>query len=398
MSTCSILCIYHNNRFVAAQTSGGDGNPEATGLAILRWLFAKGNIRRLLSKIHLVQPPANQDENYENSFISLNVIATLSGPIEHLCKLDFAGERLFWEWSYVVDLDAGVLEVYETDMDFRGPMEGRFAEAGIFQQVLKATFSFADFPSTEDEFVQACYREDGPTMPSGWRLPEVPQEIETDVLVRQGLLARRAVDPASPVAFTNEDEGDDPGLDSDDEIETGTRHLVCVYHNSTFVVAQCGAWDGFPEKVGLAVLRFLTPDNIRRLRERIHLVPPPVPRNVDHDGRAVSILREIASATRTVKHSFQLGFAGNGGMCKWCYVVDLDSGALEVYRGREVGRVPGLRAPYRSVGAGRLANAGVTQQVLQAVFSFDDLPGDEDVFMAACGGVMGEDGYFDWSL
>lgn len=291
-----------------------------------------------------------------------------------------------------------MLEVYETDMDFRGPMEGRFAEAGIFQQVLKATFSFADFPSTEDEFVQACYREDGPTMPSGWRLPEVPQEIETDVLVRQGLLARRAVDPASPVAFTNEDEGDDPGLDSDDEIETGTRHLVCVYHNSTFVVAQYGAWDGFPEKVGLAVLRFLTPDNIRRLRERIHLVPPPVPRNVDHDGRAVSILREIASATRTVKHSFQLGFAGNGGMCKWCYVVDLESGALEVYRGREVGRVPGLRAPYRSVGAGRLANAGVTQQVLQAVFSFDDLPGDEDVFMAACGGVMGEDGYFDWSL
>jgi hypothetical protein len=298
-------------------------------------------------------------------------------------------------------LDAGALEVYEGNENFRGPMQGRFAEAGVVRQVLKATFSFADLPGDEEEeeFVQACYREDGPTMMGGWRLPQVPREFEADVLVRQaeGFIRRQTAQYAPSVAFVDE-EGEDSGLEDEDEVESGTRHLVCIYHNGAFVVAQYDAWDGFPEIAGLAVLRFLTPENVWRLRERIHLVPPPVPRDLDHDRKAVSTLGEIACATRAVKHSFQLGFTSNGGMCAWCYVVDLDAGVLEVYRGRSVGRVLRLLSPYRSVGAGRLAGVGVTQQVLQAVFSFDDLPGDEDAFMAACGGVRGEDGYFDWSL
>jgi hypothetical protein len=407
MGTRSILCIYHNSHFVATQTGTGDGYPEVTGLAILRWLLIKANIQRLLSKIHLVQPPAsyNDNKNYENSFISLNLITNSTRPIQHLCKLNLASSSggLWREWTYVVDLDAGALEVYEGNEDFRGPMQGRFAEAGVVRQVLKATFSFADLPGDEEEeeFVQACYREDGPTMMGGWRLPQVPREFEADVLVRQaeGFVRRQTAQYAPSVAFVDEEEGEDSGLeDEEDEVESGTRHLICIYHNGAFVVAQYGAWDGFPEIAGLAVLHFLTPENVWRLRERIHLVPPPVPRNLDHDRKAVSILGEIASATRAVKHSFQLGFASNGGMCAWCYVVDLDAGVLEVYRGRSVGRVLRLLSPYRSVGAGRLAGVGVTQQVLQAVFSFDDLPGDEDAFMAACGGVRGEDGYFDWSL
>jgi hypothetical protein len=86
-------------------------------------------------------------------------------------------------------------------------------------------------------------------------------------------------------------------------------------------------------------------------------------------------------------------------LCEWCYVVDLDAGALEVYRGQSAGRVSRQMPPYRSVGFIRAERfAGVTGQVLQAVFRFDDLPGDEDAFMAACGGVRSEDGYFDWSL
>jgi hypothetical protein len=204
------------------------------------------------------------------------------------------------------------------------------------------------------------------------------------------------------VAF-DEDGGEDHDTEQEkDGPETGTRHLVCIYHKGAFIIAQYGCWDGYPEVAGLAILRFfLTPNNIRRLLERVHLVPPPMPRNVDHDKMAVSILKTIASATRTVKHSFQLGFASNGAICQWCYVVDLDAGTLEVYRGRTAGRVSRLQPPYRSagvLGAGRFADAGVTQQELQAIFSFDDLPGDEDTFMAAYGGVSGEDGYFDWSL
>jgi hypothetical protein len=413
MGARSILCIYHNSHFVATQNGTGDGHPEVTGLAILRWLLIKANIQRLLSRFHLVQPPpANHDnKGYENSFISLNLIVNSTRPIEHLCKLDLASgsERLWREWTYVIDLDARALEVYERNNNFCGPMQGRFAEAGAVRQVLKATFSFADLPGDgeeeeeeEEEFVRACYREDGPTMMGGWRSPQVPREFEADVLARQaeGFVRRQTAMHAPPVAFTDEEEGDDSGLeDEEDEVESGgTRHLVCVYHHGAFVVAQYGAWDGFLEIAGLAVLRFLTPENVLRLRERIHLVPPPVPRNVEPDSKAVSILGKIASAKRAVKHSYQLGFASNGGMCAWCYVVDLDAGVLEVYRGISAGRVPRLLPPYRSVGAGRLAGFGVTQQVLQAVFSFDDLPGDEDAFMVACGDVRGEDGYFDWSL
>jgi hypothetical protein len=404
MGTRSILCIYHNNRFVAAQTGTGDGHPEVTGLAILRWLLVKANIQRLLSKLHLVQPPASYNENYQNNFVSLSLIANSTSPIQHICRLNLASssEGLWREWTYVIDLDARALEVYEGDKDFRVPVQGRFAEAGVVRQVLKATFSFADLPDGGEEFVRACYREDGPTMMGGWRLPQVPREFEDDVLARQAesFVRREAAQHAHSVAFVDEEEGDDSGLeDEEGEVESGgTRHLVCIYHKGAFVVAQYGAWDGFPEIAGLAVFRFLTPGNVLRLRERTYLVPPPVPRNVDPDSKAVSILREIASATRAVKHSFQLGFASNGVMCAWCYVVDLDAGVLEVYRGLSAERVPRLLPPYRSVGDGRLAGVGVTQQVLQAVLSFEKFPRDEDAFMVACGGVRGEDGYFYWSL
>jgi hypothetical protein len=316
MGTRSIACIYHNGRFVYAQVERHDGYPEGRGLVILRWLLARGNTQRLLEKIHLLQPPPSHDKYYENMSVNFDDITASSCPIEHVCKLDFASDGLFCEWAYVVDLDAGTLEVYQGDGHFHGIVRGRFAEAGVVQQVLKATFSFTDLPSGlsgEDEFVQACQREDGPTMPGGWRLPQVPQEFEAELFDRQHAFIRRQITVQDlPVAFEDqgevgdgadpEDDGDDD--DDDDEIETGTRHLVCIYHKGAFVVAQHGDWDGNPEFAGMAVLRFLTPENIQRLRERIHLVPPPMPRNIDYDSKAASILRDVASATRTVKHNF----------------------------------------------------------------------------------------------
>jgi hypothetical protein len=38
----------------------------------------------------------------------------------------------------------------------------------------------------------------------------------------------------------------------------GTRHLICIYRNGRFVVAQYGHYDGCPSAAGTAVLRFLT--------------------------------------------------------------------------------------------------------------------------------------------
>jgi hypothetical protein len=186
MGTRAIICIYHAARFVSAQGVSGDGYPEGAGLTILRWLLVEGNTARLLEKIHLVRPPPPDRDptNHENTFISMNSIATSSSPIEHVCKLDFASEGLFCEWAYVVDLDAVVLQLYEGDGNFRGIVDGRLGEAGVVQQVLKATFSFADLPGFEDEFVQACRRNEDCTLPGGWRLPQVPPEVEADVFVQ----------------------------------------------------------------------------------------------------------------------------------------------------------------------------------------------------------------------
>jgi hypothetical protein len=62
----------------------------------------------------------------------------------------------------VVDLDGeGALEAYKGSKHFQGTTAGRFGEADVVQQELKATFSFDELPSAEDEFVKACGGGDG---------------------------------------------------------------------------------------------------------------------------------------------------------------------------------------------------------------------------------------------
>jgi hypothetical protein len=159
----------------------------------------------------------------------------------------------------------------------------------------------------------------------------------------------------------------------------GTRHLVCIYHNGRFVVAQYGQHNGYPSATGVEVLRFLlTKGNIERLRENIHFVPPPKPYNrEDYDSRGVAVLEQIASARKTVDTVFRLDFAKNGLFCEWAYVVDLDDGgALEVYQGSN---------HFHGATAGRFGEAGVVQQELKAKFAFDQLPSGEDEFVKACG-------------
>jgi len=81
MGTRSIACIYHNGRFVYAQVKCHNGYPEGRGLVILRWLLIRGNIRRLLEHIRLLQPPPNHDEYDENMSIYFEDITASSCPI-----------------------------------------------------------------------------------------------------------------------------------------------------------------------------------------------------------------------------------------------------------------------------------------------------------------------------
>ena len=164
----------------------------------------------------------------------------------------------------------------------------------------------------------------------------------------------------------------------------GTRHLICIYHNGRFAVAQYGGHDGYPSGAGMTILRFLTKANIKRLREKIPFALPPKPwTGGDYDNRGVEILEDVASARETVERVFRLDFASDGAFCEWAYVVDLDGeGALEVYKGSN---------HFHGTTTGRFGEAGVVQQELKATFSFDKLPSAEDEFVKACGGDDGED-------
>jgi len=76
---------------------------------------------------------------------------------------------------YLVDLDAEVLEVYSGVSDFqmnrmhtRPVMKGRFAEAGVRQQVLRVTIPFIDLPGDKEELVKACTAGDEEVEEEGW--------------------------------------------------------------------------------------------------------------------------------------------------------------------------------------------------------------------------------------
>ena len=132
-------------------------------MTVLHFL-TKANIKRLREKIHFVPLPKPwAGEKYDSRGVAiLKDVASARETIDHVFRLDFASNGLFCEWAYVVDLDGeGALEVYKGSKHFHGTTAGRFGEAGVVQQELKATFSFDKLPSAEDEFVKACGCDDG---------------------------------------------------------------------------------------------------------------------------------------------------------------------------------------------------------------------------------------------
>lgn len=68
----------------------------------------------------------------------------------------------------------------------------------------------------------------------------------------------------------------------------GTRHLICVFFQGKWVVAQYGQWDGYPEGQGVKIYRFLSvARNIDNLKAGLaHLYIPT-------DAEMENINREI---------------------------------------------------------------------------------------------------------
>ncbi|KAM3513912.1 hypothetical protein MY11210_002449 [Beauveria gryllotalpidicola] len=179
----------------------------------------------------------------------------------------------------------------------------------------------------------------------------------------------------------------------------GTRHLIVVVFNGRWYLAQYGQWDGYPEVVGMRLVRLLcSPGLVPDLRAGLpHTYVPADDAEMqrlwhdandacqilDHEpifdrvtgevrrsefgqwladplarytpelldmlpslhrdtSAAVLVLAARATAARPLPVCLEPEFANDGFSCEWAYVVDLDAEVLEVYEGA-TRKTPGHR-------------------------------------------------------
>ena len=140
----------------------------------------------------------------------------------------------------------------------------------------------------------------------------------------------------------------------------GTRHITAVVSEGQFVVAQYGQWDGYPTGAGNNIVAIIS-GKIGQLKDSLrHIVPVEsgtVERywtecgaydwgadmetcqrfkakhmTLDRDT-GPDILNILIHTEVPVELHLDVDFIGNGLFCEWVYVVDLDSGMFEIYRG-----------------------------------------------------------------
>lgn len=120
----------------------------------------------------------------------------------------------------------------------------------------------------------------------------------------------------------------------------GTRHLIAIFSDGQYRLAQYGQWDGYPSGQGLDILtwlneqyslplrniaacRFLTDEEIENAD---FMLSPHLRRDVGSD-----ILDMIRHGPVATVNSIE--FAADGLFCEWAYVIDIDAGVFEVYEG-----------------------------------------------------------------
>lgn len=134
----------------------------------------------------------------------------------------------------------------------------------------------------------------------------------------------------------------------------GTRHLTLVALDGKYKVAQYGQWDGYPSGQGVTALKFcrdmdraaftekvraaqfLTDKDIEELNARIESEKiqdwskkwPWLSRDA-----GAEILKMVMDHEPGIKLQDRTDFAADSLFCEWAYVIDLDAGTLEVFKG-----------------------------------------------------------------
>jgi len=143
----------------------------------------------------------------------------------------------------------------------------------------------------------------------------------------------------------------------------GTRHLIAVYVDGQYKVAQYGQWDGYPAGQGKTLLEHLAVLDLETIKERaratvfvskeeIHrlwvecgaspdsdMVSMDISERFEHRYPELSrntggdIIARLATSPPGLQLKNSLGFVWDSLWCEWAYVIDFDKNTFEVYKG-----------------------------------------------------------------
>ncbi len=144
MGTRNLTMVVMNGKFKVAQYGQWDGYPEGQGFTVLRFLKSNSldGFKKRLKQVKFMGKKENaemgeflksigckdgwmnktQSQKYHEKYPLLTrdnganilqmIMDSLENPIYLTNSVSFAGDSLFCEWAYLIDLDKNVLEVY----------------------------------------------------------------------------------------------------------------------------------------------------------------------------------------------------------------------------------------------------------------------------------------------
>lgn len=199
MGTRNLTAVMSGGEYKIAQYGQWDGYPDGQGLTALEFCrkqlsceSGRRSFRELLKRCRFVSDDeykakmveigldkqfVTMDEGrridavypYMSRDLGANIlekVANSLGDVALIDSIDFAGDSLFCEWAYVVDLDKNTFEAYRGFTKKPVPKTERFASAkqngrnnDYYPIRLSGSWSLDDLP-TEKEFLASFRQED----------------------------------------------------------------------------------------------------------------------------------------------------------------------------------------------------------------------------------------------